>query len=143
MRVARRSLLTLGCLSLGCLAALIASAGPSAAQNWPTRTVRLILPLGPGSGTDIGSRLLAERLSRRWGQPVVVENKPGGDGIVAIGAFVSARDDHVLLFAPASSFTAHPYMHDNLQYKPDDLATIARVSNTLIALSVPSGLPAN
>jgi tripartite-type tricarboxylate transporter receptor subunit TctC len=116
---------------------------PSPAQSWPTRTVRFLLPLGPGSGTDIGARLLSDRLSQRWGQPVVVENRPGGDGIVAIGAFVSARDDHILLFAPASSFTAHPYMHDNLPYKPADLATIARVSNTLIALSVPAGMPAN
>jgi tripartite-type tricarboxylate transporter receptor subunit TctC len=118
-----------------------ASAQSSSAQAWPQRTVRLVLPLGPGSGTDIGARLLSDRLAQRWGQPVVVENRPGGDGIVAIGAFVSARDDHFLLFAPASSFTAHPYMHDNLPYKPADLATIARVSNTLIALSVPADMP--
>jgi tripartite-type tricarboxylate transporter receptor subunit TctC len=72
---------------------------------------------------------------------VVVENRPGGDGIVAIGAFVAAGDDHILLFSPASAFTAHPYLHDNLPYKPSDLATIARVSNTIIALSVPSSLP--
>jgi len=113
----------------------------SSAQPWPQRTVRFLLPLGPGSGTDIGARLLSDALAKRWGQPVVVENRPGGDGIVAISAFVNARDDHVLLFAPASAFTAHPYMHDNLPYKPEDLATIARVSNTLIALSVPADMP--
>jgi tripartite-type tricarboxylate transporter receptor subunit TctC len=118
-----------------------APAQTSSAQGWPQRTVRFILPLGPGSGTDIGARLLSDRLAQRWGQPVVVENRPGGDGIVAISAFVSARDDHLLLFAPASSFTAHPYMHDNLPYRPEDLATIARVSNTLIALSVPADMP--
>jgi tripartite-type tricarboxylate transporter receptor subunit TctC len=130
-------------LTLGWLAAAAVWATPASAQSWPQRTVRLLLPLGPGSGTDIGARLLSDRLAQRWGQPVVVENRPGGDGIVAIGAFVSANDDHVLLFAPGSSFTAHPYMHDNLPYKPADLATIARVSNTLIAMSVPSGMPAN
>src|ERR1700739_1619503 len=86
---------------------------PASAQAWATRTVKFILTLGPGSGTDIGGRLLADRLTRKWGQPVVIENKPGGDGIVAIAAFVGARDDHVLLFAPSSSFTAHPYLHDN------------------------------
>jgi tripartite-type tricarboxylate transporter receptor subunit TctC len=137
----RYCLRALACLVAAAAWVAPALAQPSPAQGWPQRTVRLLLPLGPGSGTDIGARLLADRLAQRWGQPVVVENRPGGDGIVAIGAFVSARDDHILLFAPASSFTAHPYMHDNLPYKPADLATIARVSNTLIALSVPADMP--
>ena len=132
----------LGLLAAGTFWVVFAIAQTSA-PPWPQRTVRLLLPLGPGSGTDIGARLLADRLAQRWGQPVVVENRPGGDGIVAIGAFAAARDDHLLLFAPSSSFTAHPYMHDNLPYRPEDLATIARVSNTLIAQSVPVGLPAN
>ena len=113
------------------------------AQAWPTRTVRLILTLGPGSGTDIGGRLLADRLTKKWGQPVVIENKTGGDGLVAIGAFVSARDDHVLLLSPTSSFTAHPFLHDNLPYKPEDLAPIARVSNTFVGITVPVASPAN
>lgn len=116
---------------------------PASAQAWPQRTVRFVVTLGPGSGADIGARLVADRLAKRWSQPVVVENRPGGDGLVAIGAFVNARDDHILLFAPSSSFTAHPFMHENLPYKPEDLATIARVSNTVIALSVPANMPVN
>jgi tripartite-type tricarboxylate transporter receptor subunit TctC len=68
---------------------------------------------------------------------VIVENRPGGDGIVAINAFVSAHDDHVLLFSPTSSFTAHPFLHENLPYKPKDLVPITRISNTLIGISVP------
>ena len=67
----------------------------------------------------------------------MVENRPGGDGFVAINAFVSARDDHMLLFGPASSFTAHPYLHDKLPYDPRDLAPVARVCATLITLGVP------
>jgi tripartite-type tricarboxylate transporter receptor subunit TctC len=130
--------------ALSLLAPLVLWAAPAAAQAptaaWPQRTVRLLLPLGPGSGVDIGSRLLADRLSTRWGQPVVVENKPGGDGIVAISTFVSAHDDHVLLSSPTSSFTAHAYLHDSLPYKPSDLAPIARVSNTLITIAVPASL---
>jgi tripartite-type tricarboxylate transporter receptor subunit TctC len=129
-------------LALALLAPLILWPTPSAAQNWPQRTVKFLLPLGPGSGVDIGARLLADRLSARWGQPVVVENRPGGDAIVAIGAFVSAHDDHLLLVTPTSSFTAHPYLHDNLPYKPGDLLPIARVSNTLITIAVPTSLEA-
>jgi tripartite-type tricarboxylate transporter receptor subunit TctC len=117
------------------------SAAPIAAQSWPTRPVKFILTLGPGSGADIGARLLADRLTKKWDQPIVIENRPGGDGILAINAFVSAQDDHVLLFAPSSSFIGDPYQHDNLPYKPDDLAPIARVSNTVIGISVPMDLP--
>jgi tripartite-type tricarboxylate transporter receptor subunit TctC len=112
-------------------------------EVWPTRPVKFVLTLGPGSGTDIGARLLADRLAQRWGQPVVVENRPGGDGIVAINAFVSAHDDHQLLFSPTSSFTAHPFLHDHLPYQPSDLAPIARISNTVIAISAPSSLNVN
>jgi tripartite-type tricarboxylate transporter receptor subunit TctC len=115
----------------------------SAETKWPTRQVRFILTLGPGSGSDIGARLLADRLSQRWGQPVIVDNRPGGDGLVAINAFVTAHDDHVLLFAPSSSFTAHPFLHDNLPYQPSDLVPITRVSNTIITIAVPVGLNVN
>jgi tripartite-type tricarboxylate transporter receptor subunit TctC len=113
---------------------------PAAAQNWPQRPVKFLVTLGPGSGVDIGTRLLGDRLSARWGQPVVVENRPGGDGIVAITSFLGAHDDHVLLAAPTSSFTAHPYLHENLPYKQSDLLPIARVSNTIITISVPVSL---
>jgi tripartite-type tricarboxylate transporter receptor subunit TctC len=119
------------------LFASLFAAAPVSAQSWPTRPIKLILTLGPGSGADIGARLLADRLTKKWDQPIVIENRPGGDGIVAINTFVSAQDDHILLFAPSSSFIGHPYQHDNLPYKPSDLAPIARVSNTVVGISVP------
>src|SRR5215213_7788576 len=120
---------------LGLLLAPWTGATPASAQTsaqtstqaWPTRNVKFIVTLGPGSGTDIGGRLLADRLTKKWGQAVVIENRPGGDGIVAINAFVSAKDDHVLLLSPTSSFIAHPWMHENRPYKTEDLAPIARV----------------
>ncbi|MSP45858.1 MAG: tripartite tricarboxylate transporter substrate binding protein [Xanthobacteraceae bacterium] len=120
------------------LSSLALSALPAAAQNWPQRPVRFILPLGPGSGVDISARLIADKLSAKWGQPVVVENRPGGDGIVAISAFTGTRDDHVLLMSPTSSFTAHPYLHEKLPYDARDLAPIARISNTVVGVVVPS-----
>jgi tripartite-type tricarboxylate transporter receptor subunit TctC len=88
-------------------------------------------------------RLLADRLHKRWNQPVVIENRPGGDGLVAISAFLSAKDDHVLLGSPSSSFTAHPYVIPNLPYKQDDLAPIARGWNVIIVIAVPASLPVN
>ena len=123
-------------------AALVAAVAPSAAQAqapvWPDRAVKFVIPLGPGAGVDITARLLADKLSAKWGQPVVVENRPGGDSFVAITGVLSANDTHVLLFAPASTFTAHPLLHEKLPYNPKDLTPIARVTNTLIALGVPT-----
>src|SRR5262245_24939564 len=114
-----------------------------AADAWPSRPVRFIVTLGPGSGVDIGTRLFADKLSAKWGQPVVVENRPGGDGMVAITSFLQAQDDHVLLAAPVSSFTAHPYFHDKLPYDQRDLIPIARISKTVVAVSVPTSLNVN
>jgi tripartite-type tricarboxylate transporter receptor subunit TctC len=126
--------------TLAFLSAAFMGATPAGAQSWPTRAVHFLIPLGPGAGVDITARLFADKLSQRWGQPVVVENRPGGDAMVAIMAMVNAHDDHVLLFAPASTFTAHPLLHDKLPYKADDLVPIARVTNTLIALGVPADI---
>src|ERR1700754_581372 len=123
--------------------ALSAACTSAHAEDWPTRTVRFMLPIGAGSGADLGARLVAERLSARWGQPVVVENRPGGDGFVALTAFTSARDDHLILFAPATTFTGHPYFHSKLPYNPADLAPIARVSSTLISIGTAPSLGIN
>lgn len=130
-----------GLLAALALSAITLSPSISSAQSsaWPQRTVKFLVPLGPGSGVDITARMLADRLSKKWNQPVVVENRPGGDAIVAITAFLSANDDHTLLFTPTGSFTAHPYLHDNLPYDPRDLGgAIARVSSTLVAIGVPA-----
>src|SRR3979490_47687 len=114
---------------------------PAEAQTWPQRPVKFIVPFGPGGGADIGARLLAERLPARWGKPVVIENRPGGDSLVAIQAFLSANDDHVLLFAPRGNFTVHPFHYAKLTYNPADLVPIARASNTLIAAAVKADAP--
>ena len=127
-------------LALTLLAVLVLATQPAAAQTWPQRPVKFIVTLGPGSGVDIGTRLIADRLTRRWGQPVIVENRPGGDGLVAISAFVGANDDHVLLAAPSGSFTAHPFIYKHLPYKAEDIVPVARVSNTIVVVAVPAAL---
>jgi tripartite-type tricarboxylate transporter receptor subunit TctC len=114
--------------------------------QYPQRTVRFILPFGPGSGSDLAARLIADKLQTRWGKPVVVDPRPGGDGLIAIDAFTAARDDHTLLFASTASFIVHPY---TLQAKPPydverDLVPIVRAvdSGLAIALSTGSGVSA-
>ena len=120
---------------------VVTSATPARAQSWPTRTVRFIVPLGPGAGADIGARLFAERLQAKWGQPVVIENKPGGDGLIAIQAYLGANDDHVLMFGPSGGFVVHPFMYSRLPYDQADLVPIARVSNTVLAVAVKKDAP--
>ncbi|MGB9391201.1 MAG: tripartite tricarboxylate transporter substrate binding protein [Xanthobacteraceae bacterium] len=111
-----------------------------AQQTYPTHTVRLILPFGAASATDITARLLADRLSTRWGRPVVVENRPGGDGLVALNAFLGAHDDHTLFFGPASTFLVHLYDEEKPPYDPRDVMPIAQVYVTVLAISVPISL---
>ncbi len=141
-RPAHRRITTLA-IAAATVAAWFLPVTPAQAQTWPSRTVRLILPLGPGSGADIGARLISDRVSKVWGQPVVVENRPGGDGIVAITAVINANDDHILLWGPSAAFTAHPYSHAKVPYDIRDIFPIARVSNTLVVFTVPSTMKAN
>lgn len=112
----------------------------SVAQTWPQRPVRFIVSLGPGSGADIAARLIADKLTAKWKQPVVIENRPGGDAVIAINAFIGAKDDHVLLYSPTSSFTAHPFLMAKMPYDPADLGPIVRVSNTLVGFVVTPSL---
>jgi len=128
----------------GAAAAWPLVAQAQAPQSWPQRTVRFIVPFGPGSATDIDARLFADRLSARWGKSIVIDNRPGGDGLVAIGAFIGANDDHTLLFASAGTFTVHPYEHDKLPYDAQrDLLPIVSVSAVVLAVSVADSLDAH
>ena len=136
MAETRRAFLTFGLAGAAVFAGHAARAGA-----WPQRPVKFIVPFGPGAGADIGARVFAERLQALWGQPVVVENRPGGDSIVAITAFLNANDDHTFLFAPAGNFTVHPFMYGKLSYNPNDVVPIARVSNTILAVGVKADAP--
>ena len=109
-----------------------------AQQAYPERAVRFILPFGPGSATDMAARMIADKLQMKWGKPVTVEPRPGGDGLVAINAFLSANDDHTLLYASTASFIVHPY---TLQSKPPydaerDLNPIVRTADSGLAVAV-------
>src|SRR5260370_29935279 len=94
---------------------------PSMAQAWPQRPAKFIVTLGAGSGVDFGTRLLGDRLSKRWGQPVVIENRPGGDAVVAVSAVIGANEDHTLLTSPTSALPATPYVMQQINYQEIDL----------------------
>jgi tripartite-type tricarboxylate transporter receptor subunit TctC len=102
--------------------------------------VRFIIPFGPGAGADIGARLIQEKLHKRWGQPVVIENRPGGDSIIAIQAMLSANDDHTFMWGPSGNFTVHPYQYKKLPYDPAGIIPIARFSATILGVGVPASM---
>ena len=118
----------------------LAASFAAAAQSWPQKPVHFIVSLGPSSGADIGARLYADRLTKMWGHPVVVENRPGGDGVIAINAVIQAKDDHTLLWGPTANFVGHPYSLDKLPYDPKELVPVARVSGTVVTLGVPANM---
>jgi tripartite-type tricarboxylate transporter receptor subunit TctC len=97
----------------------------------------VIVPFGPGSGPDIAARLIASRLSERWGQPVVIDNRPGTDGIVGMQAFASATDQHTLLFTPPGQVTLTPLLHEDLPFDPvQDLVPVAAAVDTSMGIAV-------
>ena len=110
-----------GCLgSLGGLAA--AGAWPAwcaAPGAFPKRTVRVVVPYSVGIGPDVVARSVAEQLSRQWGQPVIVDNKPGASGIVAFGEVRrTAPDGHTLFLADTATLAVNPLLHATLPYDP-------------------------
>ena len=130
-------------LFAACLLLLsLAGSATAAAQgsSWPQKTVRLIVPLPPGSGMDLSARLAAERLAERWGQPVVVENRQGADGIVAVTAFLSSRDDHTFLFSFAGIVTFNHLLHERLPYDPKELVPIAPVIDNFLGVAASATL---
>jgi tripartite-type tricarboxylate transporter receptor subunit TctC len=126
-------------LTIGLAAATALSINASA-QDWPQRTVRLIVPLPPGTAIDVSARLIAEHLSSRWKQPVVVENVAGADGVLAAKEFVARRDDHTLLYSFAGLITINPILYEKLPYDPRDLAPIATTSDNFLVVAAAAKL---
>jgi tripartite-type tricarboxylate transporter receptor subunit TctC len=117
------------------------AATASAASRWPTHPVRFVLPFGPGSGADTAARLITDKLQQKWGQPVIIDGKPGGDGLLSLQTVVSTADDHTLFFGPSSMFVVQRYMHPNVSFNAEtDLTPIVGVAQVQIAVAVPTSL---
>jgi tripartite-type tricarboxylate transporter receptor subunit TctC len=114
------------------------------AQGYPERPVRMLVGYPPGGGTDLVARLIAQPLSERWKQPVVVENRPGANAIIATEAVVKAKPDgHTLLMAYATELALNPATHKALPYDPvRDLAPIAQLASAPLVIAAHPSLPA-
>jgi tripartite-type tricarboxylate transporter receptor subunit TctC len=115
--------------------------GISSAETYPARSVRLILPLSAGSGADILARIVATKLSERWGQPVIVENRPGAGTTIGTNTVAkSAADGHTLLVNSAA-FAASAAVYASLPYDPlNDLAPVSQIASAPIVLVTPPAL---
>jgi tripartite-type tricarboxylate transporter receptor subunit TctC len=109
-------------------------------QSWPERTVRLITPAPPGGSPDVVARLFAEKLSIIWKANVIVENRPGGDGMIAIQAIQGASDGHTLLVAPSGVVTVMPAMRQ-VPNNVEDLRPLSTAAVDFLAVVVPAASP--
>ena len=142
----RRRLVLVGAALTAILASSNASAQTSSTEPaWPTRAVRLVVPSPPGTAPDIVARIVGDRLARMWGQPVVVENRPGAGGLVAFTAMKGTeRDDHQFAFTPASSVTLSAYMYKSSNVSiARDLVPVAFIGESPMVLAVSSTSPFN
>src|SRR3954452_19548973 len=91
--------------------------GAAQAQTWPSKPVRIVVAYPPGGGIDVLARQLAERLTRQWAQPVVVENKPGANTILAAETVAKASPDgYTVLFTTDATFSINPHLYARLPY---------------------------
>ena len=116
---------------------------PAAAQKYPERTVRLIVPFAPAGGTDIMARSLAQRIADSTGRPFVVENRPGGNAIVGTEAVAKAAPDGYTLLLTTNIFTINPWLHPDAPFNVErDFAPIALAGSTPNLLAVHPSIPA-
>jgi tripartite-type tricarboxylate transporter receptor subunit TctC len=105
--------------------------GGAQAQDYPTKTIRLIVPLTTGAGADIAARIIAQRMSEHWKQPVIVDNRPGAGGQIGTSAVVKAEPDGHTLLVQSSSHSANPAIYRKLPYDPlKDLVDVAILGKT-------------
>src|SRR3954452_21312349 len=110
------------------LIALSASGG-AAAQDWPTRPIRAIIPFTAGSGSDIVGRTVLEQISKQIGQPIIVENRVGAGGTIGTAAVAKAEPDGYTFLFESSAHPSTPLVYKNLTYTPADFAPTASVAS--------------
>jgi tripartite-type tricarboxylate transporter receptor subunit TctC len=136
MIASRAARLLVASLVFGAVGAVDVGA-PAWGQTWPARTVRIVVPYPPGGGNDILARLVAPKMSDRWGQPVVVENRPGAAGNVGAGEVARSQPDGYTLLMAASTIAMTPGLGQKVAYDLDkDLIAVAMVGTTAMVIAV-------
>jgi tripartite-type tricarboxylate transporter receptor subunit TctC len=127
-----------------CFLVLFLAASLAHAQAWPQRPVHIIVPFAPGGASDLMPRLVGEKLTAVWSQPVVIENRPGAAGNVGMEAGAKApADGYTLLSAPNGNLVVNPHMYSQLAYDVfKDLAPITRIAAVQNVLVVHPDVPA-
>lgn len=125
---------------IACIAAaLIGAAAPAAAAGYPAKPIRIIVPFGPGGSSDIQARIIGQKLTEAWGQPVIVDNRGGAGGIAA--ATISAQavpDGHTLFLGHVGTQAANPSLYQKLPYDPaKDFAAVVQTVTQPMVLVVP------
>src|SRR5579871_4982507 len=145
--LAAMNLLLAAALSLCCFAAQaqLGSAAPdSARQGWPSKAVRIVVAYPPGGGIDVLARQLADKLAPRWGQAVVVENKPGANTILAAESAARASDGHTVLMTTDATFSINPHLYARLPYDAErDFIPVTMLVLLQQLLVANPALPAN
>jgi tripartite-type tricarboxylate transporter receptor subunit TctC len=129
---------------LAVLVAVLLPAPPAAAEEYPTRPIRLYVAFPPGGAADIVARLLAQPLAERLGQPVVVENKPGSGGNI-VGELIARAppDGYSLLVGPDNLFTINPHLFSRMSFDPlKDIVPVATVQSNNLVLAINPKVPA-
>ena len=115
---------------------------PALAQGWPARPVRIVVPYAPGGSTDTVARITADRLSRIWGQQVLIENKPGAGTNIGAAAVASSDPDGYTIFIGSSSLATSRLLYRSLPYALSDLAPATLVCTFPLLLLTPNSSPA-
>ena len=123
--------------------ALLCAAASGWAQDYPSRTIVLVVPFTPGTTADSLARLMQPHLSQRWGVPVVVENKPGAAGMIGIDAVAKANPDGYTFLFTSTAFGTIAAMNPKLPYDPDkSFAPVMLLGTSPLSLVVPNSFPA-
>ncbi len=132
----RRAMLAAAAMSL------LFPTGAKAQSSFPSRPLRIVVPFGPGSGSDTFSRFVAEPLGRLLGQVVIVENKPGGDGVIGVQEVLRAPPDgHTLMLGSSSTLSFNPVVRADLPYKSGDFRPIYGLLRGAAIIAVAANSP--